>query len=577
MKIQFGKEYKSFPKGFSCEINDFSIITGENGSGKTNFLKAIEEGVATIDGITIDHFKKNIQYFSYYSFNTRGNQDGYSFYISNDIPLNSLWNEYLAWQQGKEMKDYQIEHFQEIAQELDINVNDLKETDFKSVPFIRNTDDIKLFDLTFFEDSARYIQDRERNKFNHFLNNEYNETNLVYSETEFLKKYGNPPWDFINEMLGKVGLKYRFKLPRLKGNRKVIYPTLFDSSINLEIDVNDLSSGEQILLSLVAFIYNRTILNELPEVILFDEPDALLHPSFSKQFLDFITGILIEDLNIKVILATHSPATIALSNEDNIYVINKSGSGLQKIEKQTKKVAFEIITQKFASLTIEEAEFGLFYNIGKTNKPIIFTEGITDKIILEHSWKVLFGDEDMPFIIQDSFGVSFLSNLFQRADDNQNGLFALYPNKTFIALLDFDKEGYSCWNGFRKKRKEDITVWKNINSDPSLCLALQHHNHKGYLLLLPVPEEQKIKNQVIKSGKQTYEDKSFLTIELLFYGIKKLSSYYRTEGLPGGGEIIKFQKSKMKFAREIERMKNPENFRNFRPLFEKLIELAGAN
>lgn len=43
-KIIVNREYKSIPDKFELEINDFTVITGENNSGKTNFIKTIDDG-----------------------------------------------------------------------------------------------------------------------------------------------------------------------------------------------------------------------------------------------------------------------------------------------------------------------------------------------------------------------------------------------------------------------------------------------------------------------------------------------------------------------------------------------------
>ncbi|HEY9586233.1 MAG TPA: AAA family ATPase [Candidatus Paceibacterota bacterium] len=43
-KIKITKEYKTIPKDFILELGQMTVITGENNSGKTNFIKAVNEG-----------------------------------------------------------------------------------------------------------------------------------------------------------------------------------------------------------------------------------------------------------------------------------------------------------------------------------------------------------------------------------------------------------------------------------------------------------------------------------------------------------------------------------------------------
>ena len=51
MKLKFIKPHKSIVKLNDIEINDFAIVTGLNGTGKTHLLHAIEEGSIAIEGI----------------------------------------------------------------------------------------------------------------------------------------------------------------------------------------------------------------------------------------------------------------------------------------------------------------------------------------------------------------------------------------------------------------------------------------------------------------------------------------------------------------------------------------------
>jgi len=42
-KIKITKEYKTIPKDFILELKQMTVITGENNSGKTNFIKAVDD------------------------------------------------------------------------------------------------------------------------------------------------------------------------------------------------------------------------------------------------------------------------------------------------------------------------------------------------------------------------------------------------------------------------------------------------------------------------------------------------------------------------------------------------------
>lgn len=61
MELKFKSEFQSIKLFNSTEMTDFSIITGINGSGKTNLLKALEKGNVQID--TID--SEDIVFFDF--------------------------------------------------------------------------------------------------------------------------------------------------------------------------------------------------------------------------------------------------------------------------------------------------------------------------------------------------------------------------------------------------------------------------------------------------------------------------------------------------------------------------------
>jgi predicted ATP-dependent endonuclease of OLD family len=330
---------------------------------------------------------------------------------------------------------------------------------------------------------------------------------------------------------------------------------------------DNLSSGEKTLITLSLLIYKSRKKRIIPRILLLDEIDSSLHPSMIKRLLNVIQEIFIKRLGLKVILATHSPTTVALSPIDSIYLITKNEK--DKIMKQNKDIAINILTEGFAVLNTENSNLSIEYNISQTNLPVLFTEGITDKIIIETAWKKLNGSTTtMPFYIQDCFDASFLCNFFKRGEDGIDGLFVNYSEKTLIALFDFDEKGYNAWNSLNK-------FSENIEIDPRKTMTRKYPNKKIYAILLPVPENEIIKKQVIIKDMETYRHDSVLEIELLFFGVEELGKYFIKKPTKGGGEIIIFQGEKRDFSKAVGHLK-PEQFFNFKPLFHKLQELIGS-
>ena len=91
-----------------------------------------------------------------------------------------------------------------------------------------------------------------------------------------------------------------------------------------------LSDGEKGIISLVADIaYRMALLNpnlldkvlETPGVVLIDEIDLHLHPSWQKKIMDNLMSIF---PNIQFIVTTHSPSILLNVPKENIWVLNQN-------------------------------------------------------------------------------------------------------------------------------------------------------------------------------------------------------------------------------------------------------------
>ena len=397
----------------------------------------------------------------------------------------------------------------------------------------------------------------------------------LYSEYE---ERHEKPWDVINQILtdiheyagGSAVFNFAITQPDdggLKMDNWQSYsftPFLIDKNDGTFRQFSLLSSGEQVLLALTISIYEARDDFSFPELLLLDEIDGSLHPSMTTALIETILNTFVKR-GTKVVLATHSPSTVALAPDDSVFVVHK-GAVNKKIEPCTNKLALSILTEGFATLNEIEPSLSIDYNLGKTSLPILFTEGITDKIIIEAAWSKLDPDIEMPFYIQDCFDASFLANLFRRGNDEQEGIFKKYADRIFIALFDFDFEGYNSWNGLKN-------LPKIVNDDPINCIHRSGLDQNSHALLLPVPDNEQIKRQVIKDGNSTYKNKSSLTIELLLYSEPALSHFFRVEKIQGGGEIIVFKGRKREFA-EIVKSLPKESFGAFTPLFHKVTTIV---
>ena len=171
-----------------------------------------------------------------------------------------------------------------------------------------------------------------------------------------------PPWKLVNKLLttihqmGGQDLAFNFRVSEPSGTRpepeKIaafsFQPVLIDISFGHPRTFEDLSSGEQALLSLAISIFRSQGTARLPKLLLLDEVDASLHPSMSKALIGTLQEVFVKN-GTDVILATHSPSTVALSPEDAVVIATKTAKGLE-LSQADRGQAVQILSEGFIAL-----------------------------------------------------------------------------------------------------------------------------------------------------------------------------------------------------------------------------------
>lgn len=397
---------------------DFVVLTGVNGSGKSHLLEAMTNGHVVLEGMDNVH----TVLFNYETFKL-GNESPfnvtqlsaeresawqyYEQHIKRQAPAwraplgtdygalkdscqndkKSLWsvkkdnialyknNVEMFFRQSAIRQNANAPAIYSLIKQLPCGIDEIAHDEFIRLynPLAFTNDFLPAQLGKVFWD---YYLKRLRNDMNEFRNTKYAKSHEVKSDAEFISMYGKPPWDVVNEVLATFdALPYRVTSPdgldyldnfhlKLKHIEKP----------NLEIEFSRLSSGERVLMALVASVYKTSADKHFPGLLLLDEVDASLHPSMMKNMLDVIESVFIHQ-GVKVMLVTHSPTTLALAAENSIYVMNRSGTN--RIEKKSKQEALSILTQGFA--TIEQ---GLKLLDEVARSPItIITEGYNTVLI----------------------------------------------------------------------------------------------------------------------------------------------------------------------------------------------------
>lgn len=151
-----------------------------------------------------------------------------------------------------------------------------------------------------------------------------------------------PPWDQVNALLASLNMHFRVEPPDMPGQDYELLCIPAEGGTRLA--PRDLSSGEQAALALVATFVTTVHLGRAhrvqpraPDLLLLDEPDAHLHPSLVKDYLDHL-GVLVEQHGTQVIMVTHRPDTIALAPDAALFEMKRDSQGTS-IEKSHSKTA----------------------------------------------------------------------------------------------------------------------------------------------------------------------------------------------------------------------------------------------
>lgn len=471
LKLQFRNKHISIEQFDPIDIPDFVVLTGVNGSGKSHLLDAIDKRHVTISGMEqahivlfnyetfkLDneptfnahqlsaeresawqyhqqHIKDNVQNFrtniggNYGPLRATCEADNKSFLRLDTESLKQYKQQFKDFFNSQNIKqNSQAQGIYSLAKRLPYSIDEIQHDDFikRFKPFVFKNDFLPNQLGKIFWDY--YIKYRE-NQVNEFENEKHGKDYEVLDEQEFFSVHGEKPWDLVNKILEEFDtMQYKINSPEGSDYFGSFQLKMKHTEIDdLEIDFGSLSSGEKILMALVASIYKSSSDKHFPDILLLDEVDASLHPSMMKNMLGVIENVFLKQ-GVKVILVTHSPTTIALAPEDSIFVMNRAG--LNRIEKKSKPDALTILTQGFA--TIEQG-LKLFDQVAKSNLTII-TEGKNTLLIKKALVLYEITDVEVLAEVEGISGKNQLKTLFDflsRTDHSNKVIFVWDCDVTF--------------------------------------------------------------------------------------------------------------------------------------------------
>lgn len=348
------EEHKGFKLAEDvCFSESIVVITGRNGSGKSRFLQAIqnanirvedEQGELERTQIRLlgqsSNDENNPNTSSPYVPRFQGNYNAQLYdtkvtqtvkYYSQHKSMLDLSQEELLKMRGalpkgnNKVVDFLTYHAvcQKIANKLQVKPSDLT---LEQITFLWEQP------LTNFLGGQNvthicnfYLSKIEQNEFNEFLSRCKGKDVTFFSDEEFIKEFGQPPWLRLNKIVSSItDGKFIFNTPKTE---ETYAAYLIEAISGIPISVNGLSSGEMTLMWLAITSFNvqyYELENQSPiRLLLLDEPDAFLHPKMVKKMFDVLQTVCSE-YKTSIILTTHSPTTVALAPEHSTYILQDS-------------------------------------------------------------------------------------------------------------------------------------------------------------------------------------------------------------------------------------------------------------
>jgi len=409
MKLNQIKTYKSIKSFGEIELPNFVIITGINGSGKTQLLEAINREFFSINhnsdfksvlfdskSFVIKNFR-GVSALGLADSRAHSSRNASIEKICNSInarirELNqkttatekSVIRNYLKRINSNEIKEsknqgvYRILYdkinnfFDEIDTQLDSNFFQFVKAEIKRNPFIEIEYDL-LFNNINILPTGMLSCDISELFWRYYYNVEYYK--LTYHQkykhipdsAQIISMYGQKPWEVFNNILSSISdFGYQLRNPEGLDLFYGSYNATLISRDKSEIKIEELSSGEKILFSLALILFSNSRY-EPPNIVLLDEIDSSLHPSMIKQLFEVIDTAFLQN-DVQVIMVTHSPTTISLATQESVYLMDKPN---QQLKKTTQLSALNNLTQGFATLS---GGLKFFDELSKKDLTII-TEG----------------------------------------------------------------------------------------------------------------------------------------------------------------------------------------------------------
>ena len=315
---------------------------------------------------------------------------------------------------------------------------------------------------------------------------------------ETFHKKNEPTLNIFTEVFNRMDLDKDFKEIRQNySSWDVVFTSkhLKDAEILLE----NLSSGEKQIIFKGVYFLREFAKHQDPNnktnptiACLIDEPEISMHPGWQKKILNFYKGLVSnadKKQTSQIFMATHSPFIIHEANlkTDKVIVLKKDDTGKIIVDKNP-------LFERCDGERFIEAAFNID-NFRKTNKPLVITEGKTDKKILETAWEKLYLNVEMPFEILDAGTHPNAKNRDGGAKELNEQLRYICnfpPHHKIIGMFDNDGAGNDQFNGLQTGNDGWKILTPKISNLEETLVYKKHPKNEVYAILLPIPSHREI-------------------------------------------------------------------------------------
>ncbi|RNA27694.1 AAA family ATPase [Brachionus plicatilis] len=339
---------------------DFMVLTGKNGVGKSRLLQLIREYIVTIKN-------ENYPYMIVRRLNY-GEQDDEYDPDKTDHPLvtqnvlQSLNCNYQTWEKAikilitpeKKNASMLIEHYKIYFKYYSTKSKNGTDIDRNRIKNITNPLKKYYEKNIYFEEFQKYFR---RQMLKKICFGSLKQMLMLDMRYQFELDEIN---DKINEYK-KYGLDFPYEIKKIsKGfvdksdvNERIIFTHIYEKK---NVTFRDLSPGERLILHLILLIKDRenikmeNIDENIKQILLLDEPDSHCEANLVRIFIDIIDKELVNKMKIQVIMTTHNYLTICKIKEESLFVISKNGKELEIENDAGKCKSFDILAKNLIEL-----------------------------------------------------------------------------------------------------------------------------------------------------------------------------------------------------------------------------------